>query len=209
MRAVLFDLDGTLHDRAATIRAWLAGHVARFDLPAGDAARFRELDDLGDRPKAEVMPHLVREFMLPYAPADLLDDVSARAFSHPVSVPHSARMLAEFRRQGVCVGIVTNGWSGKQRQTSTGLELADPVDEIVISREGDLSKPDPRISLLALSRLGVDAADTWFVGDSPGTDVWGPQQVGRRAAHLPTGHVLDGEVPDVTLRDLQGVLALP
>lgn len=28
-----------------------------------------------------------------------------------------------------------------------------------------LAKPDPKIYLEATDRLGVDAADTWFVGD--------------------------------------------
>lgn len=209
MKAALFDLDGTLHDRAATIRAWLAGHMAGFELPDGYATRFLELDDFGYRPKTEIIPLLVQEFALSYAPSELLRDFSAHAFSHPVSMPHAHRVLAELRSRGVRVGLVTNGWTEKQRLTIAGLALADLVDEIVISREVGLSKPDPGIYVLALSRLGVDAADTWFVGDSPRNDVRGPQQVGMRAAHLPTGHALDGEVPDATLRDLRDVLALP
>ncbi|MFD2609292.1 HAD family hydrolase [Deinococcus taklimakanensis] len=61
---------------------------------------------------------------------------------------------------------------------------------------------------LALERLGVSAAEAWFVGDSPRNDVWGPQQVGLRAAYLPTGHALTGQTPDATLRDLRDVLSL-
>ncbi|WP_412028859.1 HAD family hydrolase [Deinococcus yunweiensis] len=208
MKAVLFDLDGTLHDRAATIGAWLEGHTQRFDLPAGYGARFLELDDFGYRPKAEVMPLLVQEFGLTHGSEALLTDFSDHAFSAPVAMPHTHHVLMALRGAGVLVGLVTNGWSEKQRQTIAGLEMADLIDDIVISREVGLSKPDPRIYTLALERLGVAVADTWFVGDSPRNDVWGPQQVGLRAAYLPTGHALAHEVPDATLRDLRDVLTL-
>ena len=49
-------LDGTLHDRAETVRRYLAGHVRRFDLPEGYAERWTVLDDLGYHSKPEVFP---------------------------------------------------------------------------------------------------------------------------------------------------------
>lgn len=209
MRAVLFDLDGTLHDRQATIRAWLAGHVARLDLPDGYAVRFQELDDHGYRPKAEVMPLLAQEFGLTHPAEELLADFSDHAFSAPVAFPEAHEVLRALRVADVKVGLVTNGRFETQRQTITGLNLGGFLGDIVISGEVGLSKPDPRIYALALERLGVRAADTWFVGDSPRNDVWGPQQVGLRAAYRPTGHALTAELPDAHLRDLRDVLTLP
>ncbi|SMB91855.1 HAD family hydrolase [Deinococcus hopiensis] len=208
VRAVLFDLDGTLHDRAATIREWLVGHTGRHALPAGYAERFTELDDFGYRPKREVMFLLAREFGLTHDPEVLLEDFWAHAFRAPVPMPHTHDVLRELRARGVLVGIVTNGWADKQRQTLVGLRLEGLVDDVVISKEVGLSKPDASIYRLALGRLGVDAAATWFVGDSPRNDVWGPQQVGMRAAYLPTGHGLNGEVPEATLRNVRDVLDL-
>ncbi len=61
-RGVLFDLDGTLHDRAATIRAYLAGHLRRFGLPEEYAGRFVALDDFGYVHKREVFTQLIGEF---------------------------------------------------------------------------------------------------------------------------------------------------
>ncbi|CAM3840505.1 HAD family hydrolase [Deinococcus frigens] len=208
MRAVLFDLDGTLHDRNATIRRWLQGHARRFGLPAAYAARFLELDDFGYRPKAEVMPLLLQEFGLSPSVEELLADFSEHAFSHPALMPHAHDVLSELCGRGVLLGIVTNGWEVKQWQTLDGLELMGRVDDVVISKAVGLSKPDPAIYRLALDRLGVAAADTWFVGDSPRNDVSGPQAAGLRAAFLPTGHALAGERPDVKLADLRDVLGL-
>ncbi len=103
---------------------------------------------------------------------------------------------------------MTNGWELKQRQTLDGLDLSGRVDDVVISKAVGHSKPDLAIYRLALSRLGVTAADTWFVGDSPQNDITGPQAVGMQAAFLGTGHSLAGERPDALLGDLRDVLVL-
>lgn len=208
LKALLFDLDGTLHDRNATARRWLGGHVQRFDLPSAYAARFVELDDFGYRPKVEVMPLLVQEFELTHPVQALLDDFAAHFMAAPVPMLHAHAVLRELRARGVRLGIVTNGWPEVQTACLNGCGLTELVDDVVISKAVGLSKPDPAIYHLALERLGVTAAATWFVGDSPRNDVAGPQGVGLRAAFLPTGHALAGERPDAVLTDLRDVLAL-
>ncbi|CAM4426541.1 HAD family hydrolase [Deinococcus marmoris] len=208
MKAVLFDLDGTLHDRNATAQHWLEGHVQRFDLPPTYAARFLELDDFGYRPKSEVMPLLVREFGLAYPAQALLDDFSAHFMAAPVPMPHAHAVLAQLRERGLRIGVVTNGWPEVQTACLEGCGLMALVDDVVISKVVGLSKPDPAIYRLALQRLGVTAANTLFVGDSPRNDIIGPQAVGLRTAFLPTGHALSGEKPDAVLGDLRDVLTL-
>lgn len=186
----------------------MAGHVKRHGLPAGYAARFTELDDFGYRPKREIMPQLVRELGLTHDPDALLADFSEYSLAAPVPMPHAHDLLRELRTRGLRIGVVTNGWVEAQTRCLEGTGLAPLVDDVVISKGVGLSKPDPAIYALALARLGVGAADAWFVGDSPHNDVWGPQQIDLRAAYLPTGHALAGETPDAVLRDLRDVLAL-
>ncbi len=111
MKAVLFDLDGTLHDRNTTVSRWLEGHTRRFALPATYVARFLELDDFGYRPKSEVMPLLVREFGLAHPAQALLDDFSDHAFTHPVLMPHAHEILAELRGRGVSYGFRLNRYT--------------------------------------------------------------------------------------------------
>jgi len=181
--------------------------VERHALPAGYAERFTRLDDFGYRPKREVLPLLVREFGLAHDPETLLADFSTH-FSLAQPMPHAHAVLRELRGRGLRVGIVTNGWEEAQTRCLEACGLAGLVDDVVISKSVGLSKPDPAIYRLALTRLGVTARETWFVGDSPRNDVWGPQQVGLRAAYLPTGHGLNGETPDALLGDLRDVLPL-
>lgn len=176
-------------------------------LPAGYAERFTELDDLGYRSKREVIPQLVREFGLAHDPETLFADFWTH-LDDARPMPYAHAVLRELRGRGVRLGIVTNGWKEAQTRCLGACGLAGLVDDVVISKAVGLSKPDPAIYTLALTRLGVEAGDTWFVGDSPRNDIWGPQQVGLRAAYLPTGHPLKGERPDAVLGDLRDVLHL-
>ncbi|PNY82533.1 HAD family hydrolase [Deinococcus koreensis] len=207
MRVILFDLDGTLHDRAATIQIWLEGHLRRFDLPSGYGVRFLELDDFGYRSKQDVMPQLVQEFGLEHHPDALCADFWTRVDSAQ-AMPHAHTVLRALRERGVRIGVVTNGWEELQTRSLEACGLRDLVDDVVISRAVGLSKPDPAIHRLALERLDAPAGDCWFVGDSPRNDVWGPQQIGLRAAFLNTGHALGAERPDAVLDDLRNVLGL-
>jgi putative hydrolase of the HAD superfamily len=209
--ALLFDLDGTLHDRAETIRGFLVGHLTRYPAPPAYAERFITLDDLGYRAKRLVFPQLISEFALTHDPQALLDDFSDHAWDAPAAMPHAAAVLAELRARGTRLGIITNGWTVKQLACLDGLRgVLGTFDEVLVSEAVGLRKPDPAIFRLGLARLGVTAVQAWYVGDSPQNDVLGPQSAGLRAALLPGGHPLpEGVRPDAALRDLRDVLTLP
>ena len=179
-RGVLFDLDGTLHDRVATLKQCLPGHTKRFDLPAGYAARFT-----------------------------VLGDFSQHLLSGPAPMPGAHEVLAELRRRGLKLGVVTNGRTQMQSSVMERLALRPLVDDLLISEAAGLAKPDPACYALALARLGLSAGETLFVGDSPRNDVLGPQLAGMRAAHLPSSHPLSPDiVPDFALRTLRELLPI-
>ncbi|WP_425147429.1 HAD family hydrolase [Deinococcus sp.] len=209
MKAVLFDLAGTLHDRAQSVQRYLRRHIGRFEVPAGYAERWTELDDLGYRPKREVFGQLVGEFTLKHDPEALLQDFLDHAWNDLAPMPHAHVVLREVWRRGVRVGIVTNGLTVKQRACIRGLTIEGLIDDVIVSEAVKLRKPDPASFHLALERLGVTPDEAWYVGDSPQNDVAGPQSAGLRAALFPGGHSLPPEiVPDARLEDLRGVLAL-
>ncbi len=82
------------------------------------------------------------------------------------------------------LAAVTNGPCDLQCEkiSRSGLQSYFPVR--VISREVGVRKPDPRIFAIALERLGVDAADAVFVGDSPKHDIAGASAVGMKTVWL-------------------------
>lgn len=64
-------------------------------------------------------------------------------------------------------GLLSNAWDNLRRVITHTWEIADAFDDIVISAEAGMAKPDPRIYQLALQRLGITATEAIFVDDFP------------------------------------------
>ena len=62
------------------------------------------------------------------------------------------------------VGLISNAWSGL-RAFITGQKFEDVFDEMIISAEVGIMKPDARIYQLALKKLGAQPAESVFVDD--------------------------------------------
>jgi putative hydrolase of the HAD superfamily len=73
--------------------------------------------------------------------------------------------VAKARAAGFKTGLLSNSWglSGYPRE-----RLAQICDDVVISAEVGMRKPDPAIFELSVSRLGVEPEASVFVDDHPG-----------------------------------------
>jgi epoxide hydrolase-like predicted phosphatase len=63
--------------------------------------------------------------------------------------------------------LLSNAWDDLRQVVEERWRIADAFDEIVISAEVGLAKPDARIFTLTLSRLGVLPSEAIFVDDFP------------------------------------------
>ncbi|MFC4427570.1 HAD family hydrolase [Deinococcus navajonensis] len=189
----MFDLNGTLHDRTATLRHWLADPVRRFGLPAGYVQRFLEEDDYGYRSKRVVFPRLIQEFGLSVTYEELYND-DHRALYYARAMPDAQAVLIALRHRGQRLGIVINGWTQAEQTCAERCGLMALGDDLVISRAVGYAKPDHRIFELAMKRLGATPETTWFVGDSPRNDILG---------------ALGNVRPDWVLNGLLALLHLP
>jgi putative hydrolase of the HAD superfamily len=79
-------------------------------------------------------------------------------------------MLRRLRDAGLRLGIISNFEEWLERLLDQ-LGVRQYFDVRVISGVEGMEKPDPRIFELAMSRAGVDAASSVYVGDSPKFDV--------------------------------------
>jgi putative hydrolase of the HAD superfamily len=113
-------------------------------------------------------------------------------------------VLAELRRQGLLLGLVSNtGRDLEEFIRHHGLE----VDAALASRAHGKTKPDPTIFQAVLDRLGVEPADAVMIGDSLEDDVAGARALGMRAFLLDREGTYEGgedALPD--LRALPAVL---
>jgi len=79
--------------------------------------------------------------------------------------------------------ILSNAWSNAREAFTQRFGLDEVVDDILISAEVGLAKPDPRIYRLAAGRLGVAPAEAVLVDDFA-ANVEGARAVGMQAIHF-------------------------
>jgi putative hydrolase of the HAD superfamily len=187
VRAILFDFGGTLDSdgipwKERFFRLWReeSGAIAhdRFD-PAFHAADDALVGAVpADLTLDETVGRLARGVAerLGADPA-AADRVAARFLSQTrASLAASAGVLSRLAGR-YRLGVVSNFYGNLAsvcEETGLAPHLAASVDS---ARTG-CTKPDPKIFRAALSRMGVDPAETLFVGDSAERDMAGAKAVG-------------------------------
>jgi putative hydrolase of the HAD superfamily len=180
MKSVIFDLDGTLLDRDASVEQFVSIQYDRLTehlshIPKSDyIARFIELDCHGHVWKDKVYQALVTEFSIEAMSwQSLLEDYEMRFQFHCVPFQFLTEMLNELKQKGYLLGIITNGRGQFQARSIDGLGIRDYFDALLISEVELIRKPQVEIFQRALGRLGVAALDSVFVGDHPEADIAG------------------------------------
>jgi putative hydrolase of the HAD superfamily len=97
--------------------------------------------------------------------------------------PEVSATLAALARLGLRLAVVSN-WDERLPPLLDDLGLGRRFDAVVYSAAVGVEKPDPRIFLHALERLGVEPEDAVHVGDSAREDVEGALAAGMEALHL-------------------------
>ncbi len=217
LSAVLFDLDGTLYDRAASLRAFLSAQYGRRREILGALSReafittFVAYDANGSVRRDIVYPRILNEFGGDPAAAPLL--VADYVDCYRDFCQESADLfptLDRLRADGLSLGIVTNGQIVIQEHTLAGLGLDHAFDTILISEAEGIRKPDPEIFRRALARLDVTAGAAAYVGDNPEADIAGAHAAEMRAIWMANSYYRPPRDADATihrLADLPAVVA--
>ena len=194
MRAVLFDLDGTLVDTAADLANALWSACDRFGVarPPLDAAR-RAIGDGG--------PGLVR---LAFGDAaDVHDAALAHLLEHyadniavasRVYEPLDA-LLPVLDATETPWGVVTNKREALARALLGGLGVAPTADCIVGGDTLEVSKPDPRPLHHAAAVLGVAPDQCLYAGDHR-RDVEAGRAAGMRCIAAAYGYLHADDAPE-------------
>jgi putative hydrolase of the HAD superfamily len=226
--AVIFDWGGTLtrwHDidfhaesLALAAAVTTTGHdpqVSRAALhEAGNVVWGRSRD----HQQSSTLADLFEEAGLDHDPALL---TAYRDFwePHTYTDPEARPMLEALRAEGLRIGVLSNTiWP---RAWHVGFferdGVYDLIDGDVYTSEIPWTKPSPLAFRAAMEAVGVDDPGRCvYVGDRLYDDVYGAQQAGMRAVHIPlsdipaaqTGHT-EGTPDGVVhaLADLPGLLA--
>jgi putative hydrolase of the HAD superfamily len=107
---------------------------------------------------------------------------------HTELEPDAVETLREIRDRGLKVGVLSNTiWSRRRHEDIFARDgVLELLDGAVYTSEIPYTKPHPEAFLTAMTAVGVsDPARCLFVGDRLFDDVWGAQNVGMRAVHIP------------------------
>ncbi|MCX7892097.1 MAG: phosphoglycolate phosphatase [Burkholderiales bacterium] len=192
IRAVLFDLDGTLVDSAADLAAAANRMLAALGLPP------RSVEDVKTY-VGKGIPRLVHRALLGRLDGDADPVLHARALAlfeaayAEESGRHSAVFagvtegLARLRAAGLALACVTN----KAERFTLDLLAAKGLDgyfDVVVSGDSTpVKKPDPGPFLHACERLGVAPAEAFVIGDSA-NDVAAARAAGIPILCVPYGY---------------------
>jgi len=117
--------------------------------------------------------------------------------------PDASEVLEDLRKD-FKLGMLTNGASDVQWTKLDGAGLRSYFDEVVVTGDIGVGKPDPKPFEVILSRLGVQAKEAAMVGNSLTSDVQGALNAGVKSVwlNLDDSWAVGGITPDVEIRSL-------
>ncbi len=185
IRAVLFDLDGTLLDRRQSLEQFIHDQYNRFashlmNIEKSEYySRFLELDNNGYTWKDKVYATLLCEYNITtLTPEQLLHDYITNFQHHCIPFQNMHELLQRLTQQNIKIGIITNGFTDFQMNNLRALNIHTYTNTILVSEAEGIKKPHPEIFERALQKLDVKAAECLYVGDDPENDVLGSERVG-------------------------------
>lgn len=131
---------------------------------------------VGKASAAQIWEEVAAEFQLTEDQRQQLESDFWRGDRVDRELLNYIRQLRPERR----TALLSNAWPDVRHQIEERWRFADAFDQIVISAEVGLVKPDPRIYQLTLEQLGVPAAQAVFIDDFP-MNVRGARAVGLEA----------------------------
>ena len=165
-RAVIFDLDGTLLNTLEDLAASTNAALAAFSMPLRTVDEVRRMVGNG-----------IGKLIARAVPADTDEQTAARvleafkthyaahALDRTALYPQAVVALEGLKRVGIPCAVVSNK-ADFAVQTLHETFFRGLVTASFGERPGYARKPDPALTLLALSELGVPREEAVYVGDS-------------------------------------------
>lgn len=214
LKAVLFDMDGTLLDTAPDFVAVCQAMLAAHGRAPIDDQRIQDVVSGGARamvaatfdmdPEAPGFEILRQEFLDRY-------QEHCAVFTRPYE--GMAELLESIERSRLIWGVVTNKPVRFAAPIMQQLGLAERSAVLVCPDHVKNSKPDPEMLLLACSQLNIDPSQVLFIGDDL-RDIESGRAAGTKTAAVRYGYIHPDDNPahwgaDVIVdhpRDLLAVL---
>ena len=222
IRAVLWDVDGTLLNFLAAEKAAIRECFRRFDLgECTDAmlARYSTINrgywekiERGEIGKPRALVARFEDFFsgegLPTGCAEAFNDEYQVRLGDTVVFEHGAREAVEALLGRVKQYAVTNGTATAQRRKLKNSGLDKLLDGVFISEDIGVEKPDAAFFDYVFCHIDAARDETVIIGDSLTSDMLGGNNAGIRCWwYNPAGKANGGVAVDREIRDLSELAA--
>ena len=166
IKAIVFDLDGTLADTLEDLTDAYNYGLEELDLPGHTKEQYKMMVGTGSR-------ELCRK-ALPQDRSDLIDKLLELALNRyndhyldkTVAYPGITELLDELTRRNIRLAVLSNKPDSFTRQIAQEMFGPERFEIIRGQCDGTAPKPDPAGVLAILERMKLSTADVLYVGDS-------------------------------------------
>ena len=196
MRALIFDIDGTLLDSVDIhARAWVEA-FRHFGVEVDEAKARSQIGKGGDQLMPVFLPRERVEAEGKTIEAYRSDLFKQKYLDQVRPFPGVRELFEHAKARGLVIALASSGKKDEVEHYQKLLGIADLVDVSTSSDDADQSKPHPDIFLAAIDKLdGIEKDDMIVIGDTP------YDAEAARKAGLRTIGVLCGGFPEADLTE--------
>ncbi len=164
IKALLFDLDGTLIDQFEAIHRAFSRVLVEmgFDKPS-----FAEVKRAVGGAADATMTKLIGTERAQEALQRLRPIFEEEMFNGLIALPGAFEVLQSARKRSLNAGVLTNKHGPHARAVCDFLGFSEFLSFTIGANDTEWKKPNPKLSHYALEKLGTQPPETVYVGDSP------------------------------------------
>jgi HAD superfamily hydrolase (TIGR01549 family) len=210
IRAVIFDIDGTLVDTFEVYQRVFNQGIAQYGMAPVEQEILREYLAKGlglRRILQNVFSGPIDDDTYATCREDILSRYKVAEIDEVKAFPGTEELLDHLHQKGMKIGIATGRTSSNEDEWTrfTRLGLDRYISAIVTSKEVEYRKPAPDVVIECARRLNVPTESCIVIGDTVG-DIVAARKAGSMAAAVTTGHedecLLLKESPDIVIHSL-------
>lgn len=216
IKAVVFDLDHTLFDRHGTLKA-LVGAL-RKEFPVNEKMSDEEIGDIWCHADdnfvyfgwENIWGYLCDKGV--FTKKVKYEDYRSFVYKYfaltAVPFPETVPMLKSLSKAGYKTGLITNGDHALQYKKLRMLSLENRFDEIMVSGDWDVHKPEKEIFDIMREKFMFAPNEMVYVGDNPINDIMGARNAGWKTVWMNSTGYWDETAAraDVEIRSVAQVL---
>ena len=164
IRAILFDLDGTLIDQFEAIHRAFASTLKNMGLPEPSYDEVKKA--VGGASEA-TMTKLIGQERAKEAVRKLRPIFEKEMFNGLTLLPGAHEILEKCEEEKIKTAVLTNKHGPHARAACDHLKLSKYLQFTLGADDTEWKKPNPELTAFALEKLGVTNQETLYVGDSP------------------------------------------